>query len=181
MNTTHSFSTIYEQGYKRTLNLVNSRVYNMNIAEEITSDIYVKVYRFLDTYKPEYGTISTWVGTITKNAILDYQRSKANSKAKNTLNVDGYVNEEGEPLFQFEDNNLASDAIEKKELMKQVKYAFTKLSANAQKVAYMFFIQQRKQIEIAEILGMSEVNVKVTILRAKEVLKSNLALTYSEL
>jgi RNA polymerase sigma factor (sigma-70 family) len=43
----------------------------------------------------------------------------------------------------------------------------------------MFYFENRKQEEIAELLGMSLSNVKVTILRTKEKLQTMLKGAYS--
>lgn len=43
-------------------------------AEELTQDVFTRLYRRLDEYKPERGAFTTWLHSITVNACLNARR-----------------------------------------------------------------------------------------------------------
>lgn len=53
-----------------------SLVQNPRIAEEITQEVFLKVFRVRETYEPS-AEFSTWLWTLARNASLDHLRKKS--------------------------------------------------------------------------------------------------------
>ncbi len=69
----------FEEIIRRYKNLVFALIHRMTAepeeANDIAQDIFIKIYRNLDKYNPEYR-FATWVIKITTNHIIDLRRKK---------------------------------------------------------------------------------------------------------
>ena len=52
------------------------RLRNHEAAEDVTADIFLKVLRAIDTYRPATAPFSTWLYRIAANAVVDYTRGR---------------------------------------------------------------------------------------------------------
>ena len=58
----------------------NQRIYNLayrftgrfDEAEDLTQEIFLKVYRTLTSYRPESGALVTWMVRVGRNHIIDH-------------------------------------------------------------------------------------------------------------
>ena len=170
-----TFEHVYNKYYNEVLNYVTSRINNRETAEEITSDIFLRINNYLNEgrYDVEKAAFKTLLYQIVKNAIIDHWRKKK----MNTVHTDGYVNDEGVPTFDFVSND--SDNVEQSELHEEVMMALNGLKENERKVVKMFYIDGYKQNEISETLELSINNVKQIIFRTKDKLQVLLKGAYS--
>jgi RNA polymerase sigma-70 factor (ECF subfamily) len=51
-------------------------------AEDLTQDIFVKVFQSLDRYRESDGAFSTWVGTVARNHAIDNYRRRREEKSR---------------------------------------------------------------------------------------------------
>jgi RNA polymerase sigma-70 factor, ECF subfamily len=58
---------------------------NREVAADITSEVFLKAFKSFDSYDKKHA-FSTWIFTITRNAIIDHYR-----KHKDTSNIDDYA------------------------------------------------------------------------------------------
>lgn len=169
---TLDFTGIYNAFYSEILNYVAYKMNNKTNAEDITSEVFVKVYNNLHTYDSTKAQFNTWLYFIANNAIIDFYRKYKNQSKD--VSVSDYVDSEGKEFFQIEaDENSASD-IENKELMNSIRKAFEGLKPKYQKVAELLFIEQKKYDEIAEICNISMGNVKAMVSRCRTMLQDQL-------
>src|SRR5688572_12964935 len=68
-----SFAPLYSQFRKPILKYVKKHVRQHAVAEELTHDVFVKIYQFRKSYNPEYDA-SSWIWTIARNTIYDHMR-----------------------------------------------------------------------------------------------------------
>lgn len=45
-------------------------------AEDLTSEVFLKIYEKIDTFDSSLASVSTWVYTIARNTVIDYFRTK---------------------------------------------------------------------------------------------------------
>ena len=69
------FELLYKRYYSRVLDKCYSLVKNRNSAEELTEDIFSKVYEKLPSFK-QLSSFSSWLYSITYNHCIDYLREK---------------------------------------------------------------------------------------------------------
>lgn len=171
-----NFNKVYKEYYSKVFNYVLSRInYDKSIAEEITDDVFIKISEHLSEYDKDKSKLSTWIYFITNNKIIDYYRSKGK---KMTVNVSDYVNDNGEPSFQYVSDNKTDDSLIKKNIKDSVKRAMSKLNEKEQKIAVLYFIEEMKYFEIAQILDIPMGTVKGLISRIRGKLQKSLSKTY---
>ena len=67
---------IYRDYHDKVFGYVISKVLNVENAEDITSEIFLKIYEKLDTFDESKASISTWIYTVTRNTMTDYYRTR---------------------------------------------------------------------------------------------------------
>ncbi|MFQ5687467.1 MAG: RNA polymerase sigma factor, partial [Candidatus Scalindua sp.] len=73
-----SFEKLMDKYYKRVMNLVYRFVGDKDIAEDLTQDVFIKVYNNAHIYKPK-AKFQTWLYQITKNTCLNELRRRKHS------------------------------------------------------------------------------------------------------
>ncbi len=68
------FEEIYRTYSKKIYNYVFSLIRHREIAEDITADVFVSVYRKFYQLDEERGSLSTWIYAIARNAVRDYKK-----------------------------------------------------------------------------------------------------------
>lgn len=66
---------IYMQYKDKVFGYVKNHVNSIEDAEDITSDIFIKIYSKLDTYDESKASISTWIYSMTSNTVIDFYRT----------------------------------------------------------------------------------------------------------
>ncbi|MCL4392817.1 RNA polymerase sigma factor [Patescibacteria group bacterium] len=127
-------------------------------SEDITEDIFVKVYFKIDKFDQNKGSFKTWLYRIARNTIYNKLKEKKITKISY---VDIYTNELDENI------NIENDEI--------VQSAINKLKKEQKTIILLYYIEGLKYREIAEILNIPENTVKTKIRRAKEILKNELS------
>ncbi len=66
---------IYTDYKDKVARYVRGKVSNLSDAEDIVSDVFVKVFDGLSGYDERRASLSTWIYTITRNTVTDYFRT----------------------------------------------------------------------------------------------------------
>src|SRR5262249_48493953 len=90
---------------KRIYNLCYRFVERTDQAEDLTQDIFVKVFRNLNNYRAETGSFATWLMSVSRNLLIDHYRQRRDERA--TISASASNNEEEQPGLL---ENLATDA-----------------------------------------------------------------------
>src|ERR1700675_2077297 len=101
----------------------NRRIYNIcyrfagssDDAQDLTQEVFIKMFRTLSTYDVERGAFMTWVTTITRNLLVDHFRKTKQDRATDSIDA-GTSPEEGSLTLadQLEDSGLRPDEVQKK-------------------------------------------------------------------
>jgi RNA polymerase sigma-70 factor (ECF subfamily) len=170
-----TFEAIYTRESKELVRkVVNMMVINQMDRDDLISEVFIKAYKYLDVYDSDKSAIKTWLVNMTKNICIDYMRKIKN---KQTLSIDASSDTFRE--VNVPDTTSASSLIENKEMRKRINKAFDLLEGNTRTVALMFLKDRHSHAEIAEVLDMPLGTVKVTIMRAREVMQQALRLEHS--
>ncbi len=147
-------------------NLVYSVVLRMvndtEDANDLAQEVFIKLYKNLDKYQPEYK-FSTWLIRITTNHVIDYRRKKK----QETVSMDDMVYEPA--------NNITP---EKEYISREEKQGLAAVIAglpDIYKIPIVLYHQQGLRYqEIADIIGEPLSKVKNRIFRGRKMLKENL-------
>lgn len=110
----HDPEQIYVQFYPKVYQYLVNRMGNQYDAEDLAQTVFVKVYSKLDTFDESKSSLSTWIFNITRNSLIDRQRSmslRIHEEIPETLADDspGML----ENLIMEEEQERLADALEK--------------------------------------------------------------------
>lgn len=149
---------LFEQLYNEYIDDIHRYIYlhvhNIQIAEDLTQDTFIKVYRSLDTYQST-GSIKAWIFQIAKHTTYDYYRKNKWAYLFATTLKESHVYH-----HSFE-NELERDAE-----IHTLYTAMKQLKKDYQEVLILRKINEFSIKETAEILNWSENKVKKKLERA---------------
>ena len=74
------FSILYERYIDAIYRFVYMKVFEVPLAEDITSDIFFKILKKIDSYEIDWkASFKTWIYTIAQNTVIDFFRTKKES------------------------------------------------------------------------------------------------------
>lgn len=127
--------------------------YNRELAQDITQDVFLKVWDKRETFNPKKSTLKNWVYIIARNHIVDlYRKKKINLKTLDE-DIQGSV----------KDHSLDT---ENELMMCQVLKNLNRLKEGDKEVIVLRYIEDLEIAEVAQIIGKSENTTKVMIHRA---------------
>ena len=62
---------VYKQYYSRLLSFINSQVHNKEDANDILSEVFIKIYKNIDKLDSD-EKLTSWIFTVTRNTIVDF-------------------------------------------------------------------------------------------------------------
>lgn len=129
-------------------------------AEDLTQEVFVKVYQGLSRYEPAAGAFGTWLGTVARNHAIDHYRRKREERAR--------VTADPESLHTLPDHAEAQDhALEREERAQLVRRAVRALPAPLREAVVLCDLQGMPYEEIAETLALPLGTVKSRINRGR--------------
>ena len=157
-----AFEELYEYFFPRVYNFIYARLKNSADADDITSIAFMKMNENLDRYDPSKAAFSTWLFRIVTNAIIDHTRQK---NRQQETEWDDYFDPAAPEYTEPEAQALTDEG--NRELLK----ALDTLNERERRIVELKFFSELDTKSIAEILSMSESNVRVTLHRTLAKLK----------
>lgn len=158
------FTYIFETYYKRVYNYIYYRVNCHYTAEDLTSQVFEKIMLKIDTYSKAKSPFEVWLFAIARNTINDYFRRSKKYKFLSIDSIKELVTKKKTP----------EDIVEKSETNDELLKALKTLDAREQNIIALKFGAELKNVEIAEILGLTEGNIGVILYRTMKKLKREL-------
>src|SRR6202790_2070307 len=99
-------------------------------AQDLTQEVFIKMYRTLQSYDVGRGAFMTWVTTITRNLLVDHFRKSKQDRMTDSLDSAPSEHEDAMPLSeQIADRGVPPDAaVQSRETREMVHLALQKLS-----------------------------------------------------
>ena len=146
------FMTLYDQYFDRIYQFIFYRTMHKELAEDITSQVFMKAWEKYGTYDSSKGTFSAWIYQIARNAIIDNHRTR-----KDFLDIESAP----EPHIEsrFDEKFDASQ-----DLQKVQKY-LSGFSDEQRAIVIMRVWDDMSYKEIADVLGKSEASCKMSFSR----------------
>jgi RNA polymerase sigma-70 factor, ECF subfamily len=73
----NAFAAIYQRNCRLAYSVAHKLTGEKQAAEDLTQDAFIKVWRSADGYRPERGSVRTWVLSVVRNRGIDQLRAKA--------------------------------------------------------------------------------------------------------
>ena len=152
--------------FEHILNRYSGQVFNLiahivpckEDAEELTQDVFIKVFRQLSSFKEE-SCFSTWIYRIATNTAL----SAARKRKHNTLHLDdaAYSNIHDEIIDEALDNDS-------EEQLQRLSEAIDRLNAEERALITLYYMNEIPIAEVATIMRLTESNVKTRLYRTRK-------------
>lgn len=164
-----------QKAYAELMSLYRDSIYimlmkivkNSDDAEDLTLETFGKAFRYLDKYTPQYA-FSTWLFRIAVNNSIDYIRHKNNSPQCIEEDLSST------PMLIDRSPSTTTPTPEQEVMDKQrvrmLQLAVEQLPEKYRKVVELRYYQELSYDEIAQKLGLSLSNVKIQLMRAKNML-----------
>ncbi len=170
---------------------VNSRrIYNIcyrftgsaSDADDLTQEVFIKIYRTLSSYDVNRGAFMTWVTTVTRNLLVDHFRKARQDRMTDSLDAAPSDHEDAMPLSErIPDDAPAPDSkVKSRETREAVHTALQKLSPELREAVILRDLQDMDYRDIAVTLKVPEGTVKSRINRGRAELARLLQRTYKQ-
>jgi RNA polymerase sigma-70 factor (ECF subfamily) len=132
----------------------------VDAAEDLTQEVFVKVYQSLSRYEPAAGAFTTWLSTVARNHAIDDYRRRREERSR--------VSEDSEALATLPDRaETHHHALEREERAQLVRRALRALPAPLREAVVLCDLQGMAYEEIAEALALPLGTVKSRINRGR--------------
>jgi RNA polymerase sigma factor (sigma-70 family) len=164
-----SFAQLYQLHHKMVYNIAMQYVQNVEDAEEITQDVFVKMSENMSLFRHE-AAIETWIYRITINQSLDFIKARKSKKRwafLTALSLNDADKKIDIPHFEH-----PGVLLEQKEDLARVFAAINELPDNQKTALILLKITHKTQAETAEIMQISTKAVESLLQRAKAKLQT---------
>ena len=161
-----ALAELYDRTAPRVFGLVRQIVSDTEIAEEVTHDVFVQVWRDASAYDVNRGKPSTWLFTLARSRAIDRLRSISRyRKNEEPLEAAAHVASDPDPA---QDWALATRR-------RRVHEALSSLSRAQREVILIAYFRGLSHSEIAEQLGQPlgtvKTRIRLAMIRLREMLE----------
>jgi RNA polymerase sigma-70 factor, ECF subfamily len=159
-----AFHQLYERYLERVFNLAYRYTGSYHDAEEITHDVFLKVYKNAAKFRRQ-SSLGTWLYRITVNACMNFKRKKRIAiESLDQISEPGQ--ETREPAAASEQN--PEEIYKRKKQRELIQSALEELPEN-QRLAFILSVYEGlTYLEISEVLAVSVSAVESLIYRARQ-------------
>jgi RNA polymerase sigma-70 factor, ECF subfamily len=163
--------------WEEIVHLYNRRIYNLcyrftnssENAQDLTQEVFIRVYRTLATYDVGKGAFTTWLTTLTRNLLVDHFRRSRQDRVTDSIDA-GTSDEQDSPHLRDrlrDPGPSPADHLASQETQKLVRRALARLSPDLREAVILRDLQDMDYKEIAQVLRVPEGTVKSRINRGR--------------
>ncbi len=167
------FELIYNEHKNLVYNLCLNYVLNTEDAQDISQEVFVKVYENYYKFNPNKASIKTWIYRITINTSLDFIKAKKTKKRLRYISSIFNV-ETNEPIIVATTINHPGLITENKEALENLFKIIQTLPEKQKTAIILSKIEDRSQSEVAEIMNTSVKAIESLLQRAKQNIQNKL-------
>ncbi|MCI0417775.1 MAG: sigma-70 family RNA polymerase sigma factor [Acidobacteria bacterium] len=151
---------------KRIYNLCFRFVGRVDQAEDLTQEVFIKVFRNLSSYNAESGQFLTWVMSVGRNLLIDHYRQSKDDRV--TVSVTAEEDDELSLLDTLAANQPSAQAeLERQERAVLLRKALDRLPPQLKEVVILRDLEELSYEEIERILKVPAGTVKSRINRGR--------------
>ena len=161
-----AFAELYDLYLDKIYRFVYFKVSNISEAEDLTSQIFLKVWQLtLEGKIKTELSFQSFLYKVARNIVIDYYRSSKNKLQPVSL----------DEAIDIPDTKIISQeqAVEKEIDKKEIEKKLKKLKSEYQEIIILHYLNELSIKEIAGILNKKKGNVRVILQRALAALKEN--------
>jgi RNA polymerase sigma-70 factor (ECF subfamily) len=163
-----AWAQLVREQHRRVYGLCYRFTGNPADAEDLTQDVFLKIYSNLASFDLTRGSLQVWITTMTRNLLVDNFRRTRNQRATSSLD-DGWDEAENlKPVDRLVSRGVSPhEAAAKNELAKMVQDALARVSVDLREAVILRDLQDMDYKEIAQVLSIPEGTVKSRISRGR--------------
>ncbi len=135
---------------------------NSHEAEDLSQEVFLKVYRSLVSYRSAAGGFPTWLTSVTRNLLVDHYRRTKRDRLTDSIEDETLQVEEKHASSRTPFKHVADS-----ELSAQIQQALSRLSPDLREAVILRDLQGLEYNEIQEVLSVPEGTVKSRINRGR--------------
>lgn len=159
---------LYDRYGRMVFSLAVNSVGDYRTAEEITQDVFVRVWQRAKSYRAERGKVSTWLTSIARHRAIDQLRRRGARPEQHTV---AWAEGAPEALTASDDPQEAAQLAMEGE---RVRAAVAQLPEEQKQVLALAYFQGYTQQQIADALGQPLGTVKTRVRLAMKKLRVTL-------
>lgn len=131
-------------------------------AEDLTQEIFIKLFQTLKSYDAVQGSFGTWLNRVARNHLVDHYRRTRKDRLTSSLDDDVH------PVAEQAGVGNEPDAmVESREQRERLQAGLEKLSPDLREAVILRDLQDLDYAEIAQVLGVPTGTVKSRINRGR--------------
>lgn len=159
MSMTAEREALYAEYAGKVRGYVFGKLSNRADAEDVVSDVFLKVYEKYQTFDADRASVSTWVYTITRNTVIDYFRIHRTC---------------AELPEDLPDEGGVDDGLLRQESLRMLGEALGKLDNRSRALIVLRYYKRMSLKDTAARLGVSYAYVKVLHKEALRLLRKHM-------
>jgi RNA polymerase sigma-70 factor, ECF subfamily len=145
----YAFDELYQRYSRRVFGYLYQRLNgNVEEAEDLTADVFAKVYEKIDSFQVQGAPMSSWLFRIAHNRLIDSIRRRPN---QSQVGLDDAPELPAGPVFHGIDQLVA---------MEEIKRGLARLTAEQRQVIELRFLEGKSLLETAAVMQRNEEAVK---------------------
>ena len=148
-------------------------VKDLDASEDIAQQVFIHIWQQLNTLQNP-ASFLPWVRQITRYRAFNYLRD---NKLSSQLRGD----EADSVLAAFASDTELSDDLAKAQQNRIMADFISRLPEDSREIVLLFYREEQNSLQVAELLGLSESNVRKKLQRVRELLKEQLLAKYGRL
>ena len=141
-------SALYERYYRGIYRYLYYRVGDRQIAEDLTSEVFLRMLRFIAGFHPPASMFQSWLFQIARNLAIDHYRKMS---GRENLPLEERMAAANVDLDRTVEHNLTSQSL---------RQALDRLTEDQRDVILMRFVAEMPLAQVARVLHKSEDAVK---------------------
>ena len=155
-----AWNEIVNRHWRKVFNIAYKFVGKSDKAEDLTQDIFLKIYKSLDTFDRR-ANFQTWLFSISRNLCIDHYRTIRREREVIDHRVDTTE------VWHADTRRNAYGDLEHKERVKLLRSALKQLAPTLRKAVIMRDLKEMTYHEIAKALNVPEGTIKSRINRGR--------------
>jgi RNA polymerase sigma-70 factor (ECF subfamily) len=168
---TDALSELYNRYFRQIFGLALAVIKDRAAAEEITQDVFLRVWANAKTYKEDQSKVRVWLTRIARNRAIDVLRGRKAHPERQTIDL------EQSPSLEKASYDTPQTALEVTLQQERIQAAVSQLPDEQQQVVTLMYFQGYTQQEIADLLktplGTVKTRARLAMLKLRALLQDD--------
>jgi RNA polymerase sigma-70 factor (ECF subfamily) len=164
-----ALSELYDRYSRLVFSLALAVIKDHALAEEITQDVFLRVWENAKTYKADQAKVSVWLTRITRNRAIDVLRQRSAHPEEHTADWAKVIPSE------MHNTNTPQKAVELTSQKERIRAAIAQLPEDQKQALQLAYFQGYTHQEIAKLLntplGTVKTRIRLAMLKLRDVLQ----------